>query len=203
MSFPMRPIILALALLLASPALATQEYILPTLFDVTGVAADDVLNVRADPSAKAPIIGTLAPDQTHIEVVEERSGWGRVNTGEGSGWVSMRYMAYRTDVWEGGKLPASFACHGTEPFWGLRVQQGQAVLDRPDMDASPRALQAVLGGDIFRDPTRAVLAQGLVASVVPQICSDGMSDRLFGLRASVVLTGDQPRLLQGCCSIQP
>ena len=51
--------------------------------------------------------------------------------------------------------------------------------------------------------TRALLAEGLTASVVPQICSDGMSDRLYGLRASVILTGDQPRLLQGCCTVQP
>ncbi len=204
-SAPMlKPALLSLALALAGlPAHATQEYILPTLFDVTGVAGDDVLNTRDTPSAKAAIIGTLAPDQTRIEVVEERNGWARVNSAERSGWVNMRYLSYRTDVWEAEKLPASFRCHGTEPFWGLSVEQGQAVLDGPDMAATPRPLQAVLGGDIFRDPTRAVLAEGLTASVVPQICSDGMSDKLYGLRASVVLTGDQPRLLQGCCSIQP
>ncbi|MFD2813860.1 SH3 domain-containing protein [Paracoccus aerius] len=74
---------LALTLALAGPALATQEYILPTLFDVTGVASDDVLNIRAEPNAKAAIIGTLAPDAFRIEVVEERQGWARVNTGEG------------------------------------------------------------------------------------------------------------------------
>lgn len=189
--------------LLAIPAQATQEYILPTLFDVTGVAADDVLNIREDPSASAAIIGSFAPDQTHIEVVEERKGWARVNSGERSGWVSSRYLAYRTDVWDANALPASLACHGTEPFWGLAVQNGQAVLDGPDMDATPRPVQAVLGGDIFRDPTRAVVAQGLTASIIPQICSDGMSDMIYGLRASVILTGDQPRLLQGCCSVQP
>ncbi|WP_185968419.1 SH3 domain-containing protein [Paracoccus sp. M683] len=199
----MRLTVLALALLLASPALATQEYILPTLFDVTDVAADDVLNIRAEPSASAAIIGQFVPDQTGIEVIEERDGWGRVNSGEGSGWVSMRYLSYRTDVWQAGMLPASFACAGTEPFWGLSVQQSRAILGGPDMDETPRRISAVLGGDIFRDPSRAILAEGLTASVVPQICSDGMSDRLFGLRASVILHGDQPRLLQGCCSVQP
>lgn len=189
--------------LLALPAHATPEYILPTLFDVTDVDAGDVLNIRAEPSARAAIIGRLAPDRSHVEVVEERSGWGRVNAGEASGWVSMRYLAYRSDVWEPGKLPASFACHGTEPFWGLTVRQSQAVLDGPEMDTTPRPLTAVLTGGLFRDPARAILAEGLTASVVPQPCSDGMSDRLYGLRASVILTGDRPRLLQGCCSIQP
>lgn len=195
---------LAVALALSSlPAHATQEYILPTLFDVTGVADDDVLNIREDPSAEAAIIGTLAPDQTHVEVIEERKGWARVNSAERTGLVSTRFLTYRTDVWEAEKLPASFACLGTEPFWGLKVRQSQAVLDGPDMDDTPRPLKAVLSGDLYRDPTRAILAEGLTASVVPQLCSDGMSDRLYGLRANVILQGDSPRLLQGCCTIQP
>ena len=190
-------------ILLALPAHATQEYILPTLFDVTGVAADDVLNIREAPSANAPIIGSFAPDRTRIEVVEESSGWGRVNAGERSGWVSMRYLNYRTDVWQENALPAGFACHGTEPFWGLTLRDGQAVLDGPDLTPTPRTVQAVLGSDIFRYPARAIVAEGLTASIVPQLCSDGMSDRLMGLRASVILNGDAPRLLEGCCSIQP
>lgn len=57
------------ALLMASPAAATQEYMLPTLFDVQDVAAGDVLNIREAPNAKAAIIGTLAPDATGVEVV--------------------------------------------------------------------------------------------------------------------------------------
>lgn len=116
----MRPTALLLLLILAAPAHATQEYILPTLFDVTGVAADDVLNIRQLPDADAPIIGTLSPDAKGIEVVEDTGGWGRVNSGEGSGWVSMRYMAYRTDVWHEGALPDGFSCFGTEPFWSLK-----------------------------------------------------------------------------------
>ena len=46
-------LVLGLFLAVASPAIATPEYILPTLFDVTGVAANDVLNIRAAPSASA------------------------------------------------------------------------------------------------------------------------------------------------------
>ena len=56
---------------------------------------------------------------------------------------------------------------------------------------------------IFRDPTRAVVADGLTLTAIPQLCSDGMSDRLFGMRAHVVIHGDTPRMLSGCCSIQP
>ena len=104
----------------AGPALATPEYVLPTLFDVSGVSAGDRLNIRDRPSASGAVIGTLAPDATGVEVVAERNGWAMVNTAERAGWVNARYLAYRTDVWTAGALPATLNCLGTEPFWALR-----------------------------------------------------------------------------------
>lgn len=196
--------VLALTLALAGPALATQEYILPTLFDVTGVVSDDVLNIRAEPNAKAAIIGSLGPDATRIEVVEERQGWAQVNTGEGSGWVSARYLAYRTDVWQPGELPLAFRCLGTEPFWDAKVEGGDLVLRSPEDQAGDRRpVQGVLDTGIFRDPSRVVVARDMTLFARPQICSDGMSDRMFGLAATLVLHGEQPSMLSGCCTIQP
>ena len=199
--------ILLAGALAARPAMATQEYILPTLFDVTDVAADDVLNIRAGPGTRFEVIGTLAPDATHIEVVaHDRSGqWGQVNTRERAGWVALRHLAYRVDVWEPGSLPAGFACFGTEPFWSMR----------PDRFATPEAPDtaletlAVLDSGVFRDPRRAVVAtdgdRRLTLSATPQYCSDGMSDRAFGLGAMLVIDGADapPTLLTGCCSIAP
>lgn len=192
-----------LLMMLAGPAFATQEYILPTLFDVTGVAADDVLNIRAQPNAGAEIVGTLAHDATNVEVVDEASGWGRVNSGEASGWASMAYLAYRVDVWKPRELPDGFRCYGTEPFWGLERQGEQLLLSRPDSEEDARPIQAVLGTGVFRDPMRAILAEGMTVTSTRAICSDGMSDRLFGLEAHVILQGNDPLMLSGCCSIQP
>ncbi|WP_265502292.1 COG3650 family protein [Paracoccus beibuensis] len=193
---------LALTLVLAGPAAATQEYTLPTLFDVTDVAADDVLNIRAEPSASAKIIGTLAPDATHVEVVEERRGWARVNTAERSGWVSSRFLNYRVDVWEEGALPQGFRCFGTEPFWSLAAKGGSVTLARPGEDDVVQPATALSTG-IFRLPTRAVVAGDMTLTATPQICTDGMSDRLYGLQALLVLRGQTPELMSGCCSIQP
>lgn len=195
---------LVLTLALAGPALATQEYILPSLFDVSGVAANDVLNIRAEPDAGAAIIGALAPDARAIEVVEERRGWARVNAAEGSGWVSARYLSYRTDVWQEGELPAAFRCLGTEPFWDAKVEGGDLVLRSPeDRAGDRRAVQAVLDTGVFRDPARVLVARDMTLFSHPQICSDGMSDRLFGLSATLVIHGNSPRMLSGCCTIQP
>lgn len=195
---------LALMLALSGPALATPEYILPTLFDVSGVAADDVLNIRAMPDASAPVIGTLPPDARQIEVVEERRGWARVNTAEGTGWVSARYLAYRSDVWQPGALPAAFRCLGTEPFWDATLEGADLVLRSPEDQAGDRRpVQAVLDTGLFRDPARVVVARDMTLFSQPRICSDGMSDRLFGLSATLVVHGASPRLLSGCCTIQP
>lgn len=200
---------LALGLAVAGPAAATPEYLLPTLFDVTGVAADDVLNVRAAPDAGAEVVGALAPDATRVEVVAEdpTGAWGRVNVGEGSGWVAMRFLAYRTDVWEAGRLPEGLQCFGTEPFWSMRPEFSRLVVATPDSEVALE-MRAVLGTGVFRDPTRALTAEGagrrVTLTATPAACSDGMSDRAFGLRATAVVEGGgEPGLLAGCCSIAP
>lgn len=191
------PILLALA----GPAMA-QDPILPTLFDVARVAPGDMLNVRAAPDAGAAIIATLPPDATAIEVVAYQDGWSRINLAEGSGWVSARFLDPRPDVWPDSALPPGFACFGTEPFWSLRADGRAMTLEQPGLPDLTAPLAGVMSTGILGDPTRAVAADGLTLTATPQVCSDGMSDRLFGLRAMVVL-GDGPRLLTGCCSIAP
>lgn len=197
----------AVMAMLAWPAEATREYILPTRFDVVDVAADDVLNVRARPNAGAEIIGALAPDAENIEVMaHDASGrWGLVNIGGRAGWVSMRYLNYRVDVWEPGRLPEGLQCLGTEPFWSLRPERDRLVLATPEAEEAGRIV-AILDTGIFRDPRRAVVAEGkglrLTASLTAARCLDGMSDRAYGLEAMVVREdAEETRLLSGCCTI--
>ena len=61
----------------------------------------------------------------------------------------------------------------------------------------------MLDTGVFRDPARVLVARDMTLFSHPQICSDGMSDRLFGLSATLVIHGDSPRMLSGCCTIQP
>jgi hypothetical protein len=197
-------LILLLLLLVARPAAATEEYILPTLFDVTGVRATSHLNIRGGSGTGFARVGRLAPDATGVEVVaHDRSGqWGQINTGEGSGWVSLAYLMYRTDVWEPGALPAGLTCFGTEPFWSLDATS----FSTPEAPDVPLELVSVLDTGIFRDPRRALVATSggrrMTATITPQACSDGMSDRAFGLGVMVVVgEGAAPALLTGCCSI--
>lgn len=202
--------LLGMLLAVATQVSATQEYILPTLFDVTGVAADDVLNIRAAPDANAAIVGTLAPDARDIEVVghDDTGQWAQVNAGERSGWAALRFLAYQVDVWPPEGLPPSLHCIGTEPFWSFRPGDGAILFSTPEMQESSLRIDAVMSTGVFREPRRSVIARGqelgMTAVIVPMACSDGMSDRAYGLDVTAILEdqGDR-RLLTGCCSIAP
>ena len=179
---------------------------LPDLFDVTGVAAADALNVRSAPDAQAEIIGALDPDTTDVEITAIQGGWGRVNQGERSGWAAMRFLARQDDTWIADAIPPALVCFGTEPFWSLGFE---------DTDRSGRAWMRRRGWkrrklSAERSPAMSVGASWRrrrnsdPCGRLPGACSDGMSDRAFGLTAAVILDeGAGPRLLHGCCSIAP
>lgn len=205
-----RGLLLGLFLGAAVPATATPEYILPTLFDVVDVASDDVLNIREAPNASAAIIGALSPDARDIEVVgyDPSGQWARINTGEQSGWAALRYLAYQVDVWKLGSLPPSLHCFGTEPFWSIKPSGDLVEFSTSEEPESTMRIEQVLTTGIFRDPRRTISANGddvsMIAVVVPMACSDGMSDRTFGLDVTALVTGrGEPQMLTGCCSIAP
>lgn len=199
--------ILLLSLCLCGSAAAET---LPALFSVTGVAQDDVLNIRAAPDAGASQIGQLDPDATGVEVVAlSRDGrWGQVNTWEWAGWVSMRYLVREPGPdWTAMQTPLK--CHGTEPFWSMNVDPLRRTVSFELMGETRQSLRI--------DQTAPVSGRsGMVgwrvegaatdgfASLQTQSCSDGMSDRLLGIAIAVFLSGaDGMTGYSGCCTLQP
>lgn len=191
---------LALLLALGLPAGMAAEG-LPALHDVTGVATDDVLHIRARPDASAPVLGALASDATGVEVVgtDQTGRWGQVNLAGETGWAALHYLA-RQPGQEEGTFPPVASCFGTEPFWTLRLKDGAATWVEPGREIAGRIV-ARLASSSPRD------RYGLVAEmegtrlsgvIAPRACSDGMSDRAWGL-AFDALYGDA--VLSGCCSL--
>ncbi|MGR3757413.1 MAG: SH3 domain-containing protein [Tranquillimonas sp.] len=197
----------AILALMAAPAFATVDG-WPALYDVAGVPADDVLNLRARPDPHSPVIGTLAPDARGVEVIrtDPRQRWGLVNTGDTAGWASLTFLARRSGQWDGA-IPARLYCAGTEPFWamsltpdGMRIRRA----DEGDRDLEPlrrepaqarRDKWAFFAGD--RD--RAVTGIVTVAA-----CTDGMSHREYGLAVDLIETAaGTMRVTTGCCSLAP
>ncbi|SDD66134.1 COG3650 family protein [Ruegeria marina] len=190
--------LLILAFLLGAGSVLRADPV-PALYDVTGVAFNDVLNMRAEPSGSSEKLGELAHDATGVEVVDLTldGTWGRVNAGEGSGWVAMRYLARRPDhptLW----MTPRLACFGTEPFWSLTIDQGDSARFEPLAD-QPRTVPAGTLQPGVGVINRFMIALGDNLAVIRQEqCHDGMSDRAFGLDISLVLDGT---LYSGCCSL--
>lgn len=203
-------------LLLATPCLATQDQ-WPALFDVTGVEPGDVLNIRAEPSGSAPIIGTLAHDAEDVEIIRpnDRHSWGMINLGEGAGWISLAFVTRGPGQWLGA-TPVVRSCFGTEPFWSLEIDDAEMTLTRPD--AAPR--EGLISGRYTsrsRRDTHAFRGSffpdedgeiALVATMRLASCNDGMSNREYGVAIDVLLSpssfpdnAERFGLYSGCCSL--
>ena len=204
-----------LALLLIAvvlPAAAQDvERDLPALHEVTGVASDDVLNVRAGPSASAPTLFTLAPGQREVEVVrvaQDGSGrdWGLVSGGERSGWASMRFLS-RTTPEDLPWLP-SLMCFGTEPFWSFALDRTNDALFEGmggDADAVRLASRTRSRNDRRAFSFTGAGAFGPASGVVRrEQCGDGMSDREFGFAIDLMMsTPGGTDHVSGCCRVMP
>lgn len=194
---------------LSLPALATEE-LTPEparLYRVTGVAAGDVLNIRAQPDPAAQIAGTLAPDASGVAVAGTRmetngAVWWQVVGGDGLGWVNARYLTPADDAPPTGDETFPLRCTGTEPFWSVSVTGGEARFETPmeeakTWQAGPMTRAAGLTG---RYAIRLESGDGvghLAAWRNHRFCSDGMSDIGFPYEG-IVVTPDGT-VHGGCC----
>lgn len=181
-------------------SLAAQS--LPSLYDVTGVASADMLNVREGPSADNDIIETLTHDRKDIEVLRVQNDWGLIGMGEYNGWVSMNFLA-PVPITDGAARPP-LTCVGTEPFWDLTIDAYGANFATPETaNRSMIVISENTGSNglsmaLFED-----LSMTHMLVVKAGYCSDGMSDREFGM--SAFFYTQSPRgdyAFQGCCTFQ-
>lgn len=186
-------LILAACLAGAAGSVAAQDQLM-----VTGVSADDVLNIRSSPSGSAAIVGWIPPGgfgvvATGAERTTGSTRWTEIVHLDTQGWVASRYVA-----------PLDLQCGGTEPFWGFTIGADRAVFsgpEGPDQRLSigpwgqavarpwPQTVQLSRGGD-----------QG-VAVISERACSDGMSD--FDYAYDVTLILPDGTVYAGCCDTGP
>ncbi|SDY38622.1 hypothetical protein SAMN05444004_101313 [Jannaschia faecimaris] len=192
---------LVAAIFLAVPAQADGGR-LPALFDVVGVAADDRLNVRAQPDGSAEILGDLAANAVNIEVVRlNASGaWGQVNLGERAGWASMRFLSRQAGQPDD-QPPAITTCYGTEPFWSLNLIDRSFRTPLEELPIDTPVIRAASG----RSEPWGIIAQterGPIHGILSRnICSDGMSDQQYGLQLDLTHAGSE--VYTGCCTLSP
>lgn len=185
--------------LLAQGALAQG---LPALYAVTGVASDDVLNIRSQPKADAAIIGTLPPDSTGIEVISVEDGWAVVNTAEASGYAALRFLR-RQDAPTWSALQTPLTCLGTEPFWSLTLDPATdtaKLVASDDLNGYTLQIEQSWPGTLWAPAAALSLPQGTVV-LYPAECSDGMSERSYGIAVDLFLTQPEKLRLSGCCRL--
>ena len=177
------------------------------MHDVVRVDPGDRLNVRAGPSTQFGIIGKIDRGSLDVEVVDRNAEgtWAQVNLGELSGWTSLTYLAPQV----GGSFPdvSWLACFGNEPFWSMDVVVGGAArFVTPGADTlrfqAGRIEQANGRRGLFGLTAESGAGQATMV-LRQQACSDGSSDRSYGLDAAIVLRGERNATLSGCCSIAP
>ncbi len=202
MSF--RIICLSIALVLAGHAQAQQ---LPAFYDVSGVAANDVLNIRSKPLATAPILATLQPRARNIEVVglSENGKWGLINAGETAGYVAMRFLKPQ-DMPDWAMMGGKLRCGGTEPFWDATFDPSRHEFAFTPMGETTQILPlAQITRSAGRNDVVGLAFQGDgpgYAVIRGAACSDGMSDRAFGINIDLFLRHMAgPMGYSGCCSL--
>ncbi|WP_439122235.1 hypothetical protein [Marivita sp.] len=197
-------------LIVVACTLPVWGYAEPTYHRVTGVAATDTLNVRAEPSANSADIGDLAHDARQIEAFEfDATGrWARIALNERDGWVATRFLTSdEVNTIGASSVPAGLVCGGTEPFWALGLYGEDARYSHPvDGDTDFAFDSVTVAEGRLGSPALVTLAtentQVIEATVSGAECSDGMSDRSYGWTVTMQLIAPgKRRLLTGCCHL--
>lgn len=180
---------------------AAHAQVFPALYVVTGVAANDTLNVRAMPDGDSADIGDLAPEQlTEVLELDETGKWAKIIWQERNGWVAMRYLTASGNATD---IPQNLHCGGTEPFWGLDITHSD-VLDFNPMngDAAQQILEFA-GYSANTGVSEFGFASADFTGFVRRAeCGDGMSDRDYGWAISLIDARDDGfAAYSGCCTM--
>lgn len=84
---------------------------------------------------------------------------------------------------------------GTEPFWGLKIENGEGLWTTPENQPGTRFALTRFAGNNGLGFSGNLEGEPFTATLTPGECSDGMSDRSFPFVATIALGGET---LKGC-----
>ena len=151
-------------------------------FEVIGVASNDVLNIRAEPSGSSAKLGFLEHDDKVVEITAlNRTGrWGNVRAGERMGWVSMKFLRPATLTTYGNtKIPIGLECFVTEPFDRYTFGAGHIKFSSQNGGTEILPIENIISNDV--NYTTFYERMGLTSemTISRKLGSDGMSDLNF------------------------
>ena len=184
------------SLFATNPALAGE----PELRRVT-VAADDTLNVRAEPNGSAEILGELADGEViEVTALSENGKWGRIPSTEVNGWLALRFTETIDDRPRVDGMATALSCHGTEPFWTAEISEKGAYSYKSFNDgAGPSAMISRV--ERYGEGHR-FTAGRTIGDLTGRECSNGMTDTLYGWQLDLYFDGDLSKFsVSGCCEV--
>ena len=192
-----------LCVALSVPSIAQAEFrLFPIVYEVVGVASGDVLNVRAEPNARAYDLGDLLPgQQTEVTAFDETGNWARVLWHGEDGWVARRFLQeieqYGDDF---SGMPVNLNCSGTEPFWHAEITP-TAKFSFTEMGGETSWMPietSTMSRNMYRS-NYAFETPRFTGFIRRAECSDGMSDMTYGWALDLLEKGEEG-LWSGCCS---
>ena len=206
---------LAMTVILQANLIATPAWSQP--HSVTGVNADDVLNIRADIDhtldvGSSEVIGAIPHDAsdvmvTGISVDIGGARWREIEYKGVEGWVNERYLKPTSFLLA---PPEALQCAGTEPFWNVEVEQNDSMLMSPDLESPIKLNYLRFAPGIGRTDLWGHYlgsADGTYSLTVivryTEACSDGMSDLTYDFEALLLGLSASGAPAYGCCSIRP
>lgn len=200
--------LVALAASLAAPDAARADRF---EYRVSGVAADDVLNLRArvpgvEKVSATRVLARIPPGAggllgTGTTEMIGSSRWYEVRFGATIGWVNGRFLAPASSALEPA-LTGGFFCAGADPFWSLRIAGSEAELT--EAGRAPHRLAVAARGP---GPEPAAITLSLAGEAGARVdirhrewCRDGVSSLDYSFETRVT-PAVGPRILRGCCSL--
>lgn len=186
------------ALLAASLEIGAPSF--AATYQVTGVEWGDVLYIRASASPKAAIVGAIPYNGQDIDVIgtPSRALWTQVTYRDLKGFVAAKHLKAMA-AFTG--LPKSLECHGTEPFWTIKIDPKGSTYQSMDETKEPLALDEIQSaanndsawfatGGTPKAPVAVAITRG-------EACSEGMSDDVFPY--SILAKIPNGGVVSGCC----
>lgn len=171
-------------------------------YEVTGVAANDSLNIRADANASSRIIGKIPFDGKGIVRLpdSEKSGnWCKIKYGSIAGWVHCRFLAQEGNA----AFKEQLTCIGTEPFWSMELHKEKLILSNP-MDEKreykvKKFQQSMNNTNQWFVEAEKSTGEKVTFYLIEASCSDDMSDSKYKFKILIHDTKND-QTINGCCN---
>ena len=183
---------------------------------MSGVNADDVLNIRADIDhtlniRSSEVIGTIPYDAIDVMVTGTSiaigdATWREIEYTGITGWVNAAYLKPTSFLLE---RPEALHCAGTEPFWSVAVDENEGTFMSPEQESLVdldylRLASGIGRSDLWAHYMGSTDGKYSLTVIVryTEACSDGMSDLTYDFEALLLGMGKSGAPAYGCCSIR-